>query len=165
LLTANERSQLLVEWNDTASGYPRDLTLAELFAAQVARRPDAGAVVSGLEQVSYSELERRARALSHRLAGLGAGPEVPVVLFAQRSPATIAGLLAVTMAGGFYVPLDPEHPAERLTLLLDDVEASLLLVDTVSIGRLPATSARLVLLEDGGEEAEATLSLLRRPLP
>src|SRR6185436_19038707 len=104
LLTAAQRSQLLVEWNDTASGYPRDLTLAELFAEQVTRRPDAVAVASGLEQVSYGELGRRARALSRWLAGLGAGPEVPVALFAQRSPAAVAGLLAVTLAGGFYVP-------------------------------------------------------------
>ena len=76
LLTASERHQLLVEWNDTATDYPQDRCIHQLFEEQVARTPDAVAVVFEDERLTYRELNARANQLAHHLRGLGVGPEV-----------------------------------------------------------------------------------------
>ena len=75
--------------------------------------------------LSYAELDMRANQLAHRLARLGAGPEVPVGVMMERSLDLIVALLGVLKAGGAYVPMDPSYPAERLALMMDDSEARL----------------------------------------
>ena len=117
---------------DAAGGFQRHgagrcprRTLPELFEAQVARTPEAVAVVCESESLSYGELNARANRLAHHLIGLGVGPE------AARGglPGTLARdgcgpILAILKAGGAYVPLDPDYPRERLTHLLEDAEVS-----------------------------------------
>src|SRR5262249_17216467 len=103
LLSPGERHQLLREWND--GGAPGGLTtLDRLFAAQVARTPEATALVAGEERLTYAELARRAERLAGRLAARGVGPEVAVALFLPRSAELVVALLATLRAGGFYVP-------------------------------------------------------------
>ena len=111
LLSAAERHQLLVEWNDTAADYPRNRCIHELFEAQAARTPEAVAVVFEDRQLTYAELNARANQLAHHLIGLGVGPEVLVGICMERSLELIVGLLAILKAGGAYVPLDPGYPA------------------------------------------------------
>src|SRR5258706_4844709 len=118
LLTEAERHQLLVEWNDTATDYPRDRCIHELFEAQVARTPEAVAVVFEGQQLSYGELNARANQLAHHLIGLGAGPEVLVGVCMERSLELIVGLLGILKAGAAYVPLDPGYPSKRFELML-----------------------------------------------
>ncbi|HVG17621.1 MAG TPA: condensation domain-containing protein, partial [Blastocatellia bacterium] len=115
LLTEAERQQILVEWNDTRVDYPLHMCLHQLFEASVEKFPDAIAVVSGGEQVTYRELNRRANQLARHLQGLGVGPEVLVGLCLERSIELIVGMLGVLKAGGAYVPLDPEYPIDRIT--------------------------------------------------
>ena len=85
-------------------------TLPELFAAQVARSPDAIAVVFEDERLTYGELDARANQLAHHLRDLGVGPEVVVGLCIERSLEMIVGLIGILKAGGAYLPLDPTYP-------------------------------------------------------
>src|SRR5262249_28264971 len=128
MLTAAERQQLLVEWNNTSMAYPQgttypqDTCIHELFEAQVARTPDAVAVVFAEQALTYQELNRRANKLAHHLQGLGVGPEVRVGIYVERSIDMVVGLLGIIKAGGAYVPLDPSYPQERLTFILRDAQ-------------------------------------------
>ncbi|HEV3291863.1 MAG TPA: condensation domain-containing protein, partial [Streptosporangiaceae bacterium] len=104
ILSVAERDTLLREWNDTALPVP-PVTLAELFAAQVARTPDAPAVTDAEGTLSYAELDQRANHLAHRLAAAGAGPDVPVAILADRSAELLVSFLGVLKAGACYLPL------------------------------------------------------------
>ena len=109
-----------MEWNDTAADYPQDRCIHQLFEEQVARTPEAVAVVFEDEQLTYGELNARANRLAHHLRGCGVGPEVLVGLCLERSPEMVVGLLGILKAGGAYVPLDPAYPQERLAFMLED---------------------------------------------
>ncbi|MCP4662342.1 MAG: amino acid adenylation domain-containing protein, partial [bacterium] len=130
LLSPGERHQLLGEWNDTAVAFGPERRLHELVEARVAAVPDAIAVAQGDERVSYAELNRRANQLAHylrsRAAGAGA-PELLVGICLDRSVEMVVGLLGILKAGGAYVPLDPTYPEDRLTYMLEDSRASILL--------------------------------------
>ncbi|MGW1543288.1 non-ribosomal peptide synthase/polyketide synthase [Streptomyces sp. NPDC002309] len=125
LLSPAERHQVLTEWNDTAHEVPAS-TLPELFRAQVARTPDATAVVFEDSEVSYADLDARANRLARLLLTHGAGPERLVALALPRSTDLIVALLAVLKTGGAYLPIDPEHPADRIAYLLSDARPALL---------------------------------------
>ncbi|MEU6275222.1 amino acid adenylation domain-containing protein, partial [Streptomyces populi] len=116
---AHELRRLLTEWNGTDAPVAAE-TVSELFEAQAARTPDAVAVVSGTTEVSYAELDTRANRLAHSLRERGVGPESVVALCLPRSVEAVAAILAVWKAGGAYLPLDPEYPAERLEFMLAD---------------------------------------------
>jgi amino acid adenylation domain-containing protein len=137
LLSAAERHQLLVEWNDTQQSYPREQCIHQLFEEQVERTPDAVAVLSEGEEVSYSELNRRANQLAHHLRSLGVGPEVLVGVCLERSVEMVVAVLGVLKAGGAYLPLDPEYPLERLAWMLEDSNVPLLLAQEQVEERLP----------------------------
>jgi amino acid adenylation domain-containing protein len=128
LLTPAERHAVLQEWNDPRVEHPRDGFVHELVAAVAAAAPDRVAVVFAGSAVSYGELERRSGALAERLRRRGAGPEALVGVYAERSPAMVAALLAVLRTGGAYLPLDPELPAERLRFLVADAGLRAVLV-------------------------------------
>src|SRR6185312_10747723 len=119
VLSAEERRTLLRDWNATARSLP-EATLPELFAAQAAHTPDAVAVVFGDEALTYGDLEHRANRLAHHLRALGVGPEVVVGLCLPRSLDLVVGLLGILKAGGVYLPLDPDYPAERRAFMLSD---------------------------------------------
>jgi hypothetical protein len=114
MLTATERHQLLVTWNDTSTAYPHDLCIQQCFEMQVAHAPEAVAVMCADKQLTYRELNARANHLAHYLGNLGVGSETLVGLYMERSVEMLVGLLGVLKAGGAYVPLDPAYPAERL---------------------------------------------------
>ncbi|MGH8634667.1 MAG: condensation domain-containing protein, partial [Burkholderiales bacterium] len=136
LLGAAERRTILCDWNDTARAVPC-ATLPELFAAAVAKTPDAVAVVFEDERLSYRELDARSSRLAHHLRGLGVGPEVVVGLCLERSPALVVGLLGILKAGGAYLPLDPDYPGERLGFMLEDAGAHVLVTQSALLDRLP----------------------------
>ncbi|HEX8695423.1 MAG TPA: non-ribosomal peptide synthase/polyketide synthase, partial [Longimicrobium sp.] len=144
IMRPEERRRVLEEWNATARPFPRDLCVHELFEAQVARTPDADAVEFGAERVSYAELNARANRLARALRRRGVGPETVVALLLERSPELVAGILGVLKAGGAYLPLDPEYPAERLRYMREDSGARVLVTRGALLERLGELSS-----EDG----------------
>ncbi|RKG94218.1 amino acid adenylation domain-containing protein, partial [Corallococcus sp. CA053C] len=126
MLTPDERNTLLVEWNDTRTKLSRGF-IHHLVAQQVARTPDATALVVGNERLSYARLDARANQLAHHLRSQGVGPEVRVAVCLERNVDLVTSLLAILKAGGTYVPLDPAYPRQRLDFTLADSGARLLL--------------------------------------
>ena len=147
LLSAAERQQLLLEWNDTATNYPREMSLPQLFEAQVARLPEAIAVVAGEEQLSYYELNRRANQVAHYLRQQGVTPDTPIAIFMDRSLLMVIGILGILKAGGAYLPLDPGYPKSRLQFMLADAQTPVLLTQQRLLATLPETTAQVICLD------------------
>ncbi|MGQ5991134.1 amino acid adenylation domain-containing protein [Serratia sp. IR-2025] len=141
LLPLAEREHLLHGWNRTERDYPLDQTLAALFEQQVCRTPDATALVSGAESLSYAQLNARANRLAHALIARGVGPDSRVAVCAERGLNMVTALFGILKAGGAYVPLDPAYPGERLQYILQDADPVLLLADAAGRAALgePAT--------------------------
>jgi amino acid adenylation domain-containing protein len=119
-LDATERNRVLYDWNQTEANFPTDKCIHQIFEEQVARTPDAPAVLCESETISYAELNRRSNQLAHYLGSLGVGPDARVAVCSDRSVEMVVSLLAVIKAGGAYVPLDPSYPPERLAYMLED---------------------------------------------
>jgi amino acid adenylation domain-containing protein/non-ribosomal peptide synthase protein (TIGR01720 family) len=120
LLEENERHELLLAWNDTATHYPLDKCLHELFEQQVERTPEAVAVASGDNRLTYRELNARSNQLAHWLRQHETGPDVLVGVCMERSLEMVIALYGILKAGGAYVPLDPEYPHARLASIVED---------------------------------------------
>src|SRR5207344_400659 len=139
-LDTAERDTILRAWNDTAQAVPA-ATLPALFAAQAARTPDAVAVVFEDRTLTYAALDAHANRLAQHLQGLGVGPETVVGLCVERSPEMVVGLLGILKAGGAYLPLDPNYPRERLSFMLADAGAPVLVTQQSLFDRLPEMAA------------------------
>lgn len=148
LLTEAERAQVVSEFNRTTTAYPRERTIAELFAEQVARSPEAPALTLRDQTLSYRELDTRAEALAAELRTQGVGPDVLVGVFFERSIEQIVALVAILKAGGAYVSFDPAYPAERLAFMLADTHAPVILTSRALKAKLPAHAAQVLCVED-----------------
>ncbi|HYH82920.1 MAG TPA: amino acid adenylation domain-containing protein, partial [Longimicrobium sp.] len=153
---ADERAFVLSGVNQTAAAYERDASIHALFAARVARNPDAMAVEFGAAALTYAELDARANDVARRLRAAGIGAEGRVGVSMERSAELIVAMLGVLKAGAAYVPLDPSYPAERLAFMLEDAGVGALLVR----GEVPAPLADFAgpvvsLSLDAGDEADA----------
>jgi amino acid adenylation domain-containing protein len=142
LLTDDETAQMLDTWNSTDVEL-RAETLVDLLDAQVARVPGAVAVVFEDDALTYGELDLRVNRLARLLVERGVGPDSLVALAFERSPDMIAGMCAVLRAGGGYVPLDPDHPAERIEDVLSSAATDLVLTTSWTRASLPAGIARV----------------------
>ncbi|MGH7617621.1 MAG: non-ribosomal peptide synthetase, partial [Gemmatimonadaceae bacterium] len=139
-LDAAEREQLTAEWNRPVAGYDDDeltdrlgyTSIYELFQVQVARTPNAVAVICMGEDLTYESLEARASSLALGLRALGVDAETRVILCLERSLDLVVGLLGVLKAGGAYVPIDPQGPVERLRFMVADSAPVLVLTDASS---------------------------------
>ncbi|MFT2018501.1 amino acid adenylation domain-containing protein, partial [Streptomyces sp. 796.1] len=135
LLTAAERHRVLVAWNDTAANVA-PATVPQALAEQAARTPDAPAVIAAGATLTHRELYERAARLARALADRGAAPDRLVAVLLPRSTDSVVAAHAVQHAGAGYLPLDPAHPAERLTALLTETAPALVLTDTATAAAL-----------------------------
>lgn len=127
ILTAPEERQLIGEWNGTKRSYPSDKRVHELFEAQAEQSPDAVALAFEDQQLTYRSLNVRANQLAHYLRKRGVRAESLVAICMERSVEMVIAILGVLKAGGAYLPIDPETPLQRLTLMLQDAQSPLIL--------------------------------------
>jgi amino acid adenylation domain-containing protein len=148
LLTVTERLTILRDWNETTVAYPAEQTLHQLFETQVLKTPDALAVITPAETLTYAELNQRANQLAHYLRLKGVGPNVTVGLSLERSTTLAVGLMGILKAGGAYVPLDPNYPAERLAYMLQDSGVKVLVAQKHLLNGFPAHEAQVVSIDE-----------------
>ena len=167
ILTDAERHHLTVALNDTRVDYPKGKCIHQLIEAQVARTPDAVAVVFEDERLNYRELNARANQLAHHLRALGVGADVKVGLLIEHSIEMVIGLLGILKAGGAYLPLDPSYPRERLSFMLADSQVRVLLTQQKLLASFPEHLAQVICLDADCElltrESEENLSELANP--
>jgi amino acid adenylation domain-containing protein len=147
LLTETEHHQLLVEWNQAAAAFPSEQCIHHLFEACADQTPNAAAVLYDRQQLTYAELEGRSNRLAHYLRALGVRPGDNVALCVERSPEMIVGILGILKAGAAYVPLDPSYPRDRLTFVLEETAAPVVLTQRSLENVLPASISGRVLLD------------------
>jgi amino acid adenylation domain-containing protein len=154
IVTDNERSLLLSQWNDTRKDSAwLNQSVHELFAAQARRTPDRIALVQGAKQLTYGELNERANRLARYLLRNGVEAESRVCICLEPGFEMVVAVLAVLKAGAAYVPLDPAYPDSRLAFMLDDCGARVLLTENRLLnGRLPHDSVRTICLDAQQEE-------------
>ncbi|MEU3648454.1 non-ribosomal peptide synthase/polyketide synthase [Lentzea sp. NPDC034063] len=145
LLTGTEQEQLVVSWNDTDVVVP-PATWPELFEQQVAKTPDATAVVFQDQELTFAELNARANRLARYLIDNGAAPERFVAVSLPRSADVVVAILAVLKSGAVYLPLDPELPPDRIDFVLRDAQP-VVVVD--SIPALDGSAVNLDIEADG----------------
>ncbi len=148
LLTPAERQQMLVQWNEHPAEFPQDACVHQLFEAQVARTPQATALVFDESELTYAELNARADALAARLRQHGAGPDVLVGVCIERSLEMMVALLGIHKAGAAYVPLDPTYPKERIAFMLQDSQAPVLVTQSSLLPKLPSHAAAVICVDD-----------------
>jgi amino acid adenylation domain-containing protein len=119
----------------------------ELFEQQVARTPNAVAVVFEDRRLTYSQINQRSNQLARRLRQLGLGPETLAGVSLERSPEMVIALLAVWKAGGAYTPLDPTYPIERLSFMSADAGVQILLTDSAHRQLFPSRTAKVVFVD------------------
>lgn len=147
-LTETERHQLVIEWNQTQTAYPRDRAIHSLFEEQAASTPDAVAIVSDEQQLSYRELNARANRVAHYLRRRGVKPDTRVGVCMHRSMHLLVSILGILKAGGAYVPLDPDYPESRLDFMLKDSQAPLLLTQTRLAPQLANHGAKIICVDE-----------------
>ncbi|WP_157639107.1 non-ribosomal peptide synthetase, partial [Burkholderia ubonensis] len=134
-IPAAER-RMLAAFNETAAAGPSHPTVVGMFEAQVARTPDAPALVTDSSLMTYADLNAQANALAHQLVNhYGVGPESLVGIMLDRSEAMIVAILGVLKAGAAFVPLDTAYPAERINHILGDTGLSLLLTQSSQLAQ------------------------------
>jgi amino acid adenylation domain-containing protein/non-ribosomal peptide synthase protein (TIGR01720 family) len=151
ILTEKEQ-EWLEGWSDTKVDYPADSLVHQLFEAQAEQTPEAVALIFGVERLTFGELNHRSNQLAHYLQSLGVGAEVPVGVCLERSAEMVIALLAILKAGSVFVPLSPDHPAERLAFMLADMQAGALLTTKRLLNKLPPHSATTICLDASWEE-------------
>ncbi|MBA2672559.1 non-ribosomal peptide synthetase, partial [Ramlibacter sp.] len=147
LLPETERHRILHDWNATQQAPASTCNIVQLFEAHAAANPEHDALKYEGERLSYSTLNEAANRLAHELRHRGVGADQRVALCLERSPEMVVAVLAVLKAGGCYVPLDPAYPQQRLSSMLADAGAKLLLTQERLSDRLPASEVPVLRLD------------------
>jgi amino acid adenylation domain-containing protein len=159
LLTDVERHQMLVEWNASRADYPLEICVHQVIEAAAEESPDAVAVVFEQDHLTYGELNRRSNQLAHYLRRQNVGVETLVGVLMEHSIELVIGMIGVMKAGGAYVALDPEYPAQRLASMLENASTPVLLTQERLLAHLPDTEAQVIcvdrLLQEIARESES----------
>ena len=155
VLSEREQDQLLNDWNPTVKDNTHQRCLADLFVAQAQATPDEVALVSGERILTYEQLDAMSNRLANYLTSIGVKPEVRVAVYMERSAEQMIGLLGILKAGGAYVALDPTYPLERLSFILDEVFAPVILTQEDLVEDLPAYWGQVLCLDSEWDSIEA----------
>lgn len=153
-LTPAERQQLLVDWNSATVDYPQ-VPVHHHIEIHAATRPDAIALKLNDQQLTYAELNQRANQLAHYLIQMGVSAGDRVAVCTQPALESVISLLAVFKAGGTYVPLDSTHPIDRLTTILEDTQANVLLTQALLRSNLPSVTEHILCLDQDWDKIRA----------
>ena len=167
ILTPSQERQLLEEFNDTQTAYPKDKSITELFEEQVIKTPGAIAVVYEDKQLTYTELNGRSNRLARYLREKGVKAETLVPICIERGLEMIVGILGILKAGGAYVPIDTEYPQERISYMLQDTKADIVLSSKGSREKLQGSTALVIELDGDWEviSKESAADLPVKPKP
>ncbi|MFF2554470.1 amino acid adenylation domain-containing protein [Nocardia sp. NPDC058058] len=141
-----ERALVLRTWNDTGTAGSAEETLISLFEARAAETPSTIAVVFEGSEFTYSQVNSAANRLARRLIHAGVAVDDVVAVAAQRCPELIVALLAILKAGAAYLPIDPEHPAERSAFILTDADPALLITTEANRAALPESAVETLII-------------------
>jgi amino acid adenylation domain-containing protein len=144
MLSTAERQQIIVEWNATSAEYAKDVTIADAFADQVWRTPEATALREGARTLTYRDLDRRASQVARVLIKKGIRRETPVGIYMKRSIDAVVALLGVIKVGSPYVPLEISYPKHRLDLLVTTCEIGIVLTNRALKPDLPGIDCVLL---------------------
>ena len=153
MLTAGESAWL----RDASSGPAMELpptTIHGLFESQAQRTPNAIAVECRGERLTYAELDASANRVARKLCAAGVGPETLVGLSVDRSCHMATALMAILKAGGAYVPIDPALPKERIALLMESSQVSVMLTERALAPEFSTTDVRVLLLDDSNDDSD-----------
>ncbi|WP_415960287.1 amino acid adenylation domain-containing protein [Streptomyces sp. 021-4] len=165
VLGADEVRRALVEANGVPADRPVPLTLAEVYEVAARRHPERVAVSCAGESLTYAQLSSRAQSLARLLAARSIGPGSIVALALPRSLDLVAGLLAVSLSGAAYLPMDPDYPADRLAYMLEDARPAALITDAATADRLPAHALPLITVDEAAGYPDGPLSQADRTRP
>lgn len=154
MLSSGELGRLVQELNQTELEYDQEQCLHELIAEQAKSRPGGIAIVYGMEELNYAELNKRANQVARRLLRLGVKKEDFVAVCMRRSPEMVAAMLGVWKAKSAYVPLDPEYPEERMRFMLEDANARVVITEESLRRRVIGTTAAILCLDREKEEID-----------
>ncbi|HEU4963514.1 MAG TPA: amino acid adenylation domain-containing protein, partial [Bacilli bacterium] len=152
--TEQEERLLLHEWVETQTSYPSEMCIHQLVEAQAQQTPQATALVYGSTSLTYAELDRRATELARHLQARGVKPDALVGICLERSVEMIVAVLGTLKAGGAYVPLDPTYPEERLRLIVEDAELTVLLTEESLLAQVSAYEVDVLVLDRAGVQKE-----------
>ncbi|MEN8682587.1 MupA/Atu3671 family FMN-dependent luciferase-like monooxygenase [Marivita sp.] len=147
MLPQQERDAVLSAVNVTDVPLDGPTTMHTAFEAQVARTPDATALVFESTEISFATLNEHANRVAHTLRQMGVQPDTMVGLHCSRGPDLIAGALGILKAGGAYLPLDPEYPQDRLAHYLTDSGATVVITEHALHAELPKTDAEILIID------------------
>lgn len=144
---SHDTTTKLLQWNDTKANYPNDRCIHEIFEEQVEKTPNNIAIVYEGEELTFQQLNEKANQLAHYLRNLGVRPDTPVAISVESSLQMVVGFFGIVKAGGVYIPLDVTHPEKRLECMLEDMQAPILLTQTILRNKFASYGGTLVLLD------------------
>lgn len=165
-LDAHDYQRMIVDWNTTQQRYPHEKTLHQLFEEQVKKTPHAIALVYEGKQLTYQRLNHQANQLAHHLLRqYQVKPDELIALCLDRNELTLIAILAVLKSGAAYVPIEPTYPDERLSYILQDTNAGIVLTNAKYQGRIQAFSAGAVIaLDAAAYQAHLQLQAVGNPI-
>jgi len=147
LIGEQERTKLLIDWNQTRTEFPRKKTIHQMVAEASALHPDQVAIEYGLEKVTCRELEILSNRVASSLMRVGVAPGAFVGVCAERSPQMVAAWLGILKAGAAYVPLDADYPVDRLKFMVEDSGAKVILASRHLCAAIVSSGAEILELE------------------
>jgi amino acid adenylation domain-containing protein len=163
ILSEDERRRVLVEFNDNGRDFHEGKCLQHYFEEQAERTPERVALLCEDERLTYRQLNEGANRLAHYLRRQGVGPDSLVALCLERSTGMVVAMLAALKAGAAYLPLDPSHPAERLSFSVEDASAEVVLTREELRGRVGQGGRARVLCLDTQWESEVAAESAANP--